>query len=56
LQRDLEKGFAAAPEKADALLKSVRGTTPAGVSKPAFAAWIVTANAIMNLDEFLTRN
>jgi hypothetical protein len=56
LQKDAQKGFAAAPEKADALLKSVRATVPTGVSKPAFAAWIVAANAIMNLDEFLTRN
>jgi hypothetical protein len=56
LQKDAQKEFAAAPEKADALLKSARATAPTGVSKPAFAAWIVTANAIMNLDEFLTRN
>jgi Protein of unknown function (DUF1553)/Protein of unknown function (DUF1549)/Planctomycete cytochrome C len=56
LQKDAQKEFAAAPEKADVLIKSARATAPTGVSKPAFAAWIVTANAIMNLDEFLTRN
>jgi Protein of unknown function (DUF1553)/Protein of unknown function (DUF1549)/Planctomycete cytochrome C len=56
LQKDAQKGFEAAPEKADTLLKSARATAPTGVSKHAFAAWIVTANAIMNLDEFLTRN
>jgi len=56
LQKDAEKSFVAAPEKAEALLKSARATVPTGVSKAAFAAWIVTANAILNLDEFLSRN
>ncbi|MBO0799414.1 MAG: hypothetical protein J2P31_11395, partial [Blastocatellia bacterium] len=56
LQKDAQTEFAAAPEKAEALLKSARATLPAGVSRTEFAAWIVTANAIMNLDEFLTRN
>jgi hypothetical protein len=55
LQKEAQKAFEAAPEKADALLKSTRATAPKGISKPAFAAWIVTANAILNLDEFLTR-
>jgi hypothetical protein len=56
LQKDAQKAFEAAPEKADALLKSARATAPAGVSKPAFAAWVVMANAILNLDEFLNRS
>lgn len=56
LQRDTQKSFEAAPEKADALLKSARANVPTGISKPAFAAWIVTANAILNLDEILSRN
>lgn len=56
LQRDAEKAFTAAPEKAEALLKSSRATIPAGISKTAFAAWIVVANAILNLDEFLSKN
>jgi hypothetical protein len=56
LQKDAQKRFEAAPEKAAALLKSARATVPTGLSKPAFAAWVVTANAILNLDEFLTRN
>jgi hypothetical protein len=55
LQRDAQKTFEAAPAKAEALLKSVRAETPAGVSPAAFAAWIVTANTILNLDEFLSR-
>ncbi len=56
LQKDAQKAFEAAPEKADTLLKSTRATVPTGISKSAFAAWVVTANAILNLDEFLTRN
>ncbi|HEU0178617.1 MAG TPA: PSD1 and planctomycete cytochrome C domain-containing protein [Blastocatellia bacterium] len=56
LQKEAQKAFEAAPEKADALLKSSRATEPKGVSKSAFAAWIVTASAILNLDEFLSRN
>jgi hypothetical protein len=56
LQKDAQMTFEAAPEKADALLRSTRATVPNGISKPEFAAWIVTANAILNLDEFLNRN
>jgi hypothetical protein len=56
LQRDAQKAFEAAPRSADALLKSARATAPKGASKPAFAAWVLTASAILNLDEFLTRN
>ena len=56
LQKDAQKTFEASPDKTDALLKSARATAPKGVSLPAFAAWIVTASAILNLDEFLTRN
>jgi Protein of unknown function (DUF1553)/Protein of unknown function (DUF1549)/Planctomycete cytochrome C len=56
LQRDAQKAFAAAPEKAGALINSARAVAPAGVSQTEFAAWVVTANAIMNLDEFLSRN
>src|SRR5262245_4492721 len=56
LQKDAQKTFEAAPEKADTLLKSARAIVPVGISKPAFAAWVVTANAILNLDEFLSRN
>ncbi|MFN0085283.1 MAG: PSD1 and planctomycete cytochrome C domain-containing protein [Blastocatellia bacterium] len=56
LQNEARRAFEAAPEKADALLKAARATAPAGIGGPAFAAWIVTANAILNLDEFLTRN
>lgn len=56
LQIEARKEFEAAPEKADALLKSARVIVPEGISKIEFAMWVVTANAILNLDEFLTRN
>ncbi len=56
LQQAARKEFEAAPEKADALLKSARANVPEGISKIEFAMWVVTANAILNLDEFLTRN
>lgn len=56
LQRDAQKEFVASPAKTEALLKSARATIPTGISKPAFAAWIVAANAILNLDEVLSRN
>lgn len=56
LQKDAVAQFAAAPERTEALLKSTRATVPEGLSKQEFAAWIVTANAILNLDEVLTRN
>lgn len=56
LQQDALKSFETAPEKAEALLKSARATVPPEINKAVFAAWIVTANAILNLDEFLSRN
>ncbi len=55
LQRDAQSMFAADPAAADALIADChaeRGDIPAAE----FAAWIVTANVILNLDEFLTRN
>ncbi len=55
LQRDALQHFAAAPQEAEQLIASSRGE--AGEMAPAeFAAWIVTASAILNLDEVLTRN
>ncbi len=55
LWKDAQTDFAAAPEKADALLKISRARAPEGVGKIEFAAWIVTANTILNLDEVLNR-
>ena len=56
LQKEAVRTFAAEPAKADKLIKAARATSPAGMSKAEFASWIVTANAILNLDEFLSRN
>ena len=55
LQREAQASFEAAPGKAAELIKSGRGN-PGDTRPTEFAAWIVTANAILNLDEFLTRN
>lgn len=55
LQRDAQRDFEAAPERAEALIAS--GRTSAGEMPPAeFAAWVITASAVLNLDEFLSRN
>ncbi len=52
---DSHAAFKTSPEKADALIKASRGD--AGQMNPSeFAAWIVIANTILNLNEFLTRN
>lgn len=56
LQGDAEKTFAGSPAKADELIGAAGAPVPAGISKPQFASWIVVANAILNLDEFLTHN
>ncbi len=55
LQQAAQKRFEAQSEQAEALIAACRGDrgdTPAAE----FAAWIVVANSILNLDEFLTRN
>ena len=39
-----------------ALIKLTHTTTPDGITDAEFASWIVVANTILNLDEFLTRN
>lgn len=56
LQQDAMAKFSADPTQAAALLQTSRVKAPEGCSDAAFAAWIVTANAILNLDEFLSRN
>lgn len=55
LLHDAQNAFEAAPEKAADLIKAGRGN-PGDARPTEFAAWIVTANAILNLDEFVTRN
>ncbi len=55
LQQETQAALAKTPDDATALIKTSRGD--AGTVPPAeFAAWIVTASVILNLDEFLTRN
>ncbi len=55
LQQETQAALANTPDDATALIKTSRGD--AGTVPPAeFAAWIVTASVILNLDEFLTRN
>ena len=56
LYREMERVYLAEPDKAEALIGATRAEAPAGTTRQAFAAWIVVANAILNLDEFLTRN
>ncbi len=56
LRAEAEREFAADPKRADDFLASGRARVPDDVPRPAFAAWMVAANAILNLDEFLTRH
>lgn len=56
LHQDTLEEFTASPEKAAALIQATRAELPKGVSAPEFASWIVVANTILNLDEYLTRN
>lgn len=56
LQADVEKSYEASVDQARAMISSTRATVPAGMSDGEFASWIVVANTILNLDEFLTRN
>lgn len=56
LHQDASQEYSALDEEAAALIKSAGTKTPEGMSNAEFAAWIVVANTILNLDEFLTRN
>ena len=53
---DAKADFARHPQQAADLIATTRSKLPQGIAAADFAAWIVTANAILNLDEFLTRN
>lgn len=55
LLHDARADFTAAPEKAESMLKTSRADL-GDMKATDFAAWVVVANAILNLDEFLTRN
>lgn len=52
---DARAEFKANPTQADALIQTSRGDA-GKLEASEFAAWIVVANTILNLDEFLTRN
>jgi hypothetical protein len=56
LQQDVEESYSTNSQGALSLIKSTRTTTPEGMTDAEFASWIVVANTILNLDEFLTRN
>ncbi len=56
LQRNVAATLATSPERAAALLQSARLQSSPRVSAAELGSWIVTASAILNLDEFLTRN
>lgn len=53
---DAKADFTEHQQQANDLIATTRSKLPQGIAAPDFAAWIVTANAILNLDEFLTRN
>ena len=53
---DVSASLQAEPTKAALLIQSTRTTAPDGLTNAEFAGWIVVANTILNLDEFLTRN
>ena len=46
------KAFTASPKEAQALLP---GTLPTGCAAEEFAAWVAVSRALLNLDEFITR-
>ena len=56
LQHDAAQEYASLPDEAAALIKSAGTKAPDGLSDSDYAAWIVVANTILNLDEFLTKN
>ena len=56
LHADAARSFEKTSENAVALIQATRSKKPDEVSDVEFAAWIVVANTLLNLDEFLTRN
>jgi hypothetical protein len=56
LFNDAAIAYEANPKEANDLIQSARGKCPPNVPNHEYAAWILTASAILNLDEFLSRN
>jgi hypothetical protein len=56
LMADARGRYEADPAAAEAIIAAARAEVPVGTSRPAVAAAVVAASAILNLDEFLTRN
>ena len=56
LQQDVQTTFSDDAESAAELIKSTRSSKPGEMTDAEFASWIVVANTILNLDEFLTKN
>lgn len=56
LQQDASVDFRKSSGQAAALIKATRTTLPKGMTEAEFSGWIVVANTILNLDEFLSRN
>lgn len=59
LFQETERAYRGAPAPAEALIRATRATVPAGIDgldQASFAAWIVVANAILNLDEFISQH
>jgi hypothetical protein len=56
LQQDVQTAFGDDATSSAELIQSTRATKPDGMSDAEFASWIVVANTILNLDEFLTKN
>jgi hypothetical protein len=55
-EKTVQKEFERDPKQAEAYLKSGRAKPREGVLPAEQAAWMTVANAILNLDEVLTRN
>jgi hypothetical protein len=56
LQQDVQTAFGDDAKSPAELILSTRATKPDGMTDAEFASWIVVANTILNLDEFLTKN
>lgn len=56
LQQDVLAAFDVDAKSAAELILTTRATKPEVMTDAEFASWIVVANTILNLDEFLTKN